>query len=426
MGRQEKVRLPRHRAGRDVDDDRDALLLVAGVAEGGERIGGLAGLADEEGEAARLQHRLAVAKLGSDIDIYRHAGELLEPIFGNHAGVEAGAAGDDGDAVDVGEVKVAGWQRDLALERADIALERLGNHDRLLENLLLHIVAIIALLDWSGRRPAVDNLALDGAIIAIMNLDAVAAYDDPVAFLQIDDAPRPGRQRNRVRAEVILAFAIADGERRSHARADDQIRIVAEQESDGEGAVQAWQDRGDGIFGARSALNFAGDEMRDHFAVSLAEEGSAVGDQLVAQWLEILDDAIVDQRYRPGDVRMGVADGRRTVRRPARMGDADVATEGIGLQLGCEIIQLALGAAAVELAAVDGADAGAVIAAIFEALQPIEQPLRDGGFSDNSDNSAHWMMAWLKGVGDADTRHAGRKIPDVTGDEDRAVDLRSG
>ena len=48
-----------------------------------------------------------------------------------------------------------------------------------------------------------------------------------------------------------------------------------------------------------------------------------VGDQLVAQRLEILDDAVVDQRDRPDDVRMGVADGRRAMRRPAGVGDAD-------------------------------------------------------------------------------------------------------
>ena len=42
-------------------------------------------------------------------------------------------------------------QRDLLLERAQIGAERLRDDDRLLENLLLHEVAVIALLDRGGR-----------------------------------------------------------------------------------------------------------------------------------------------------------------------------------------------------------------------------------------------------------------------------------
>ena len=92
-------------------------------------------------------------------------------------------------------------------------------------------------------------------------------------------------------------------------------------------------------------------------SVSLLEL-AAFGDQLVAQRLEILDDAVVDQRDRPDDVRMGVADRRRAVRRPARVGDPGDAVQRIGLQLAREIVELALGPPADELAVVDRADAG--------------------------------------------------------------------
>ena len=57
-----------------------------------------------------------------------------------------------------------------------------------------------------------------------------------------------------------------------------------------------------------------------------------------------------------------------------------VPPSGSRRQLAREIVELAFGAAAGELAMVDRADAGAVIAAIFEALEPIEQPLRDFSF----------------------------------------------
>jgi hypothetical protein len=60
--------------------------------------------------------------------------------------------------------------------------------------------------------------------------------------------------------------------------------------------------------------------------------------------------------------------------------DAGDAVERIGLQLAREIVELALGPPPLELAVVDRADAGRVIAAIFEPLEPVEQPLRDIAF----------------------------------------------
>ena len=56
---------------------------------------------------------------------------------------------------------------------------------------------------------------------------------------------------------------------------------------------------------------------------------------------------------------MGVADGRGAVGRPARMGDSDRPGERMGGELGGEIVELALGAAALEPAVQDRADAGA-------------------------------------------------------------------
>ena len=107
-----------------------------------------------------------------------------------------------------------------------------------------------------------------------------------------------------------------------------------------------------------------GDDFRVRFAVELAP----VSDELVAERLEVLDDAVVDDRYWPDDVWMGIVDGRSAMRRPARVRDPDRATERLAAQLTCEIVELPLGPAAGELAVIDGADAGAIIAAILEAL----------------------------------------------------------
>src|SRR3546814_20555838 len=68
---------------------------------------------------------LTIAKLAGDVDVDGDAREGLEPIFGDHAGIKAGAAGDDGDAVDAGEVEIHLRQRDRLFERTDVGGEGL-------------------------------------------------------------------------------------------------------------------------------------------------------------------------------------------------------------------------------------------------------------------------------------------------------------
>ena len=97
-------------------------------------------------------------------------------------------------------------------------------------------MGVIALLDRRRRCAGLDDLALDGLVVAVENLDPVAADHRPVALVEIGDPLRPRRDRKRVRAEIILAIAIADGQRRAHPGADDQVGMVAEQEGDGERA----------------------------------------------------------------------------------------------------------------------------------------------------------------------------------------------
>ena len=81
--RQHGLALARDRRGRHVDDGERVRALRLGVAQRGQRVGGLAGLRDEDREIALAQRRLAVAEFGGDIDLDRHAREPLEPVFGD-------------------------------------------------------------------------------------------------------------------------------------------------------------------------------------------------------------------------------------------------------------------------------------------------------------------------------------------------------
>jgi hypothetical protein len=129
--------------------------------------------------------------------------------------------------------------------------------------------------------------------------------------------------------------------------------------------------------------------VRDDFRVGLTLELTTVGNELLTERLEILDDPVVDDRDRPNDVRMGIVDCGRAVRRPTRVGDADGPAERLLREFARKIFELSFGSTPNQLAMVNRADAGTVITAIFEALQAIEQALSDLTFADNSNDSAH-------------------------------------
>src|SRR6187402_2753130 len=80
---------------------------------------------------------------------------------------------------------------------------------------------------------------------------------------------------------------------------------------------------------------------------------------------------------------------------PAGMADADAAAQRLEVELGGQVAQLALGAAAGNVATFQRRHAGAVIAAIFEALERIHQTGRNGFAAYDADNAAHAISPWL-------------------------------
>ena len=103
------------------------------------------------------------------------------------------------------------------------------------------------------------------------------------------------------------------------------------------------------------------------------------------------------------DVRVSIADGRRTVRSPARVGDARRSTQRVSRELAREVVELALRAPPVQPALVDRADARRIIAAIFQPLEPVEQPFSDAGLPNDPDDSAHVTrpLSWSSVRGNA-------------------------
>ena len=129
--------------------------------------------------------------------------------------------------------------------------------------------------------------------------------------------------------------------------------------------------------------------MRHRLGVGVAGEGRALRFQSGAQVAKILDDAVMDHSDAIGRMRMRVVLGRLAMRRPAGVADADAAEQRRCLEARFQILQLALGAAAVEMHSFQRRDTGGIIAAIFQPLEGIHQLIRDRTTPQNANDAAH-------------------------------------
>ena len=145
--RQHDVGFARDGGGAHVDDGGDALRFGLGVAQHGERVGGLARLRDEQRQAALGQRRLAVAHLGGDVDLDGQARVALDPVLADEPGVVGGAAGRHGDARQACRVDAEIGKRDGRFRHVDVVGQRVADDFRLLVDFLRHEVAMVALVD---------------------------------------------------------------------------------------------------------------------------------------------------------------------------------------------------------------------------------------------------------------------------------------
>src|SRR6185437_1204373 len=106
------------------------------------------------------------------------------------------------------------------------------------ENLLLHVVGMAALADCGTRQRGFAHWPIYDVVGNIAHRDAVAPHLGPVAFFEIEDTAGQRRQRERVGAQVHLAVAEPDRERRIAPRADQQIVGAREQDQQRERAFE--------------------------------------------------------------------------------------------------------------------------------------------------------------------------------------------
>ncbi len=336
--------------------------VLLDVAQRGERVGRLARLRNDDRETPTIDRRLAVSIFRRDIDLDRETGEPLDPVFGDEPGHMGGAAADDRDAAQGFRVNGPDKRFQPHCRHVDVMGERVAHDFGLLVDLLRHEVAVIALLRQQAARRVPLNAALDRLARTVVEVSRLAAQDDPIALFEIGDAVGERGERQRIGAEIHFSVAIADRERGALPRADQKIVLALEQIDEREGAAEAPKRRMHGLGGRLALGELVLDDEGGDLGIGLGRECVALRGQFLAQRLEILDDAVVHDGEARRGVRMGVRFVRLAVGRPARVADADRARQRRRRELRLEVLELALGAPALDPAVFERRDPGRIVA----------------------------------------------------------------
>ena len=376
----------RHIHHRDGD-----LALGLGVTQRRQSVGSLARLRHEQRRAVLRIHRIAIAQFGGDIGFHRQPGQLLEPVFADHARIIGGTAGGDCETRGACE---RGAQADAAMthgrpRRIEIMGQGVTHHFGLFVDFLGHEMIVTALVHQRGGGRGDPDFAVGGTPLRIENRYLRAPDHRHIAVFQIGNAIGERRQREGVGTEIGFSFGITHSHRCALARADQKTFMILEDHGDGISAGETRHRRLGGRVRHHALVEIVGDQMGGHFAVGLGFEFVAAPDQFLAQLAEILDDAVMDDGDPRRCVRMGVGFGGRAMRRPPRVADAGLAGKRGFPQHRFQLRQFAGRTAALDPAAHQGGDAGGIIAAIFQPLQRFQDDGRRLRGSCDADDAAH-------------------------------------
>ena len=154
-------------------------------------------------------------------------------------------------------------------------------------------------------------------------------------------------------------------------------------------AFELRQGRGRGPFRVEAAFHMRIDQVGDHLGIGIGDELAPLRLQLGAQRAVVLDDAVVDHRHPPGGMGVGVGLAGLAVRGPARVPDADGAGDRALGDQAFELDELALGTAELDQAVGERRQTRRIVAAVFEAPQPVEDVRRRLIRARDTYDSAH-------------------------------------
>ena len=203
-------------------------MLLAGVADGHERVGRLAGLGDGDHQRHRVDDRVAVAELGGQLHLTRDAGPVFDRVLGHQPGVERRATGDDDDLVDPAQFLGADAQlvEDQLAAFVEAAEQGVGHGGGLLEDLLAHEPVVTVLLGGGQIPIDVEVLGLGGRPVEGGDVDAVAGQFDDLVLPELHGVARVGDERGDIGGEEVLVLPDANHQRGASTGRDDPVGVL--------------------------------------------------------------------------------------------------------------------------------------------------------------------------------------------------------
>jgi hypothetical protein len=355
------------------------------MAQGGQRVRGFAGLRDDDHQRIGVGNARAVAVFARDLDVARDPGQVLDPLPADEARVVARAAGEHEHRLDSRQRLLRSGAEKLRAD-GEHALQRVAHRARLLEDFLLHEMAVRAELGRHAGGLDLAHFARHRVALQVDHLPRLLADRGDVAFLEECDAVGRAGERHRVGSEEMLVFPDADHERAAGARADHRGWVLLGYHRD---RVRPLQPRRRAAHRVEQIpVMQAVHQVRDHLGVGLALEAVALRFQLRAQLVMVLDDAVVhDGDLAARDERMRVLGRRRAVRGPARVRDAGFS--GLLLRLGRQVGNPRDGAREPDAVLAQERNAAGVVAPVLEPPQPFDQDRNDVAPCDGAHDAAH-------------------------------------
>jgi hypothetical protein len=270
---------------------------------------------------------------------------------------------------------------------------------RLLHDLLEHEVGVAALFR-GGDVPVDEGVLLFHRFAqGIEDLDGFLGDEGHLAVLHVGDLAGVLDDGGGVGRHKVAALAVTQKQGGVLAGGDEAAGIVAAQDDQRVGALDAVQHLEHGVHDVVGLEIVVLDELDDHLGIGLGLEHHALGDKEFLQLHIVFDYAVVHQRHLAvlAHVGVGVELVGHAVGGPAGVADAGEAVEIRAVMgLFTEIFYLSGGFDHFDLVFVDHRHAGGIVAPVFKLFQSVQQQRGRLFGACISDYSTHFVLSFRR------------------------------
>ena len=361
MGVDDTVALTGDGGVNNVTDTQGPPPLAVGFTQGGQGIGGLTTLTDENGQAVRRDDRITVAELAGDIDFHRYPGNLFEIEFPHQSGMPGGTAGNDEDFLQ---------RRQLLFIEAEILKVNIplfdqstpgngvGEGARLLVNFLKHEMPVAPFFRH-GRAPGDGFTLLDQRLPGkIGKTHPHRGKNDHLAIFEKYHLAGVGKHGRNIGGNKIFPLPLTNHQGRAELGGDQLVRFVNAEYRHRISALDLGQGLTHCLLKISTVAIMFLHQMGDDFRIGFRTELMPKFLQAPLETNVIFDDTVVYQDDIAGTMGMRVDLRRAPVGRPAGMTNAAGAAGRMIVEKILQIEQLALGPANMGNAVLEGTDAG--------------------------------------------------------------------